>query len=98
SPGNLPVRLVVDPRPPVLWRHQSDVSVMLVSGHAKSDPLRHYTASLASILQELKFGVTHVEVASESELLDQLKVHSPEILYISTHGVLTPEFCAGLPF
>jgi hypothetical protein len=98
APGNLPVRPVVDPRPPVVWTEVAKVSVMVVSGHSSDDPLRGDARILATQIESLGFPVTYKEVGHARELREALARERPNILYLSTHGTMTTELGAALHF
>jgi hypothetical protein len=91
APGNLPIRLLVDPRPPVLWTSVSSVRVLVVDGHDERDAMRFVPASLAKFVGDLGFHVEFERIRRASDLEAALKRHRPNVLYLSTHGGITKE-------
>jgi hypothetical protein len=62
------------------------------------DPLAPFPRQLAELVRHAGFTVAYEEVRSETEFLEALSRHQPNLLYISTHGQAVPNEGAAICF
>ena len=96
APGNFPIRLLVDPRGPILWTSVESTRVLIVDGHEDDDPMRMIPGLLAKSISNLGFRVEFERIRHASQLEEVLRLHTPNILYLSSHGEITKELGGAL--
>ena len=89
APGNLPVRLIVDPRPPVIWQDPSDVRMLFLNGHDQDDPFGSSVTELSKLASKLGFPASEARLRRGEDLPRLLDEHKPQLVYISCHGSMT---------